>query len=232
MEAETGRATGDFTAFIVLNGTTGDVAAKFSEWVDPEIIADLCDMVGRYYNNALVNIELTGNLGLWAQRRMRDFHVYPNLYLWKGKDDKQVGTQKGHSLGWETTPRTRDLLFATMRGELRNGMKDIPGGLSPTDPELIEQMDVATMSIGMRWEVEKGHDDVLMACMLAIIAKVQYPPPNIGQIPHNVYETPEERRDHAAQALKARPDVLYSLRGDLRYVFRKDKKITKAMEFN
>ena len=229
MEAETGRATGDFTAAVVLNGTTGNVAAKFSEWVDPDVIADVCDKAGRHYNNAMVNIELTGNLGLWAQKRMREDYVYPNLYVWKGKDDKMAGKSKGHSLGWETTPRTRDLLFSTMRGKLRDGMKNIPGGFAPIDPELIEQMDVATMSTGSRWEVEKGHDDVIVAAMLACIAWAQYPPPNIGQEIYNVYESPKDRMSHAAQALKAQPDLQHALQRDLKFVFKRDRKLVKSV---
>lgn len=227
MEAETGRATGDFTAAVVVNGTTGDVAAKFSEWVDPDQIAVEVDKVGRFYNIAMVNIELTGNLGLWAQRRMRDDMMYPNLYVWKGKDDKQAHKSgKGHNLGWETNSRTRDLLFSTFRGQIRDGMKNLPGGLAPIDSELIEQMDRATMSTGVRWEVEKGHDDVLMATMLGVIARVQYPPPNIMSAPHNVLETPQQQRENTLESMKAQPDLKHALKNDLRFIFRKDKNQT------
>lgn len=223
MEAETGRATGDFTAVGVINGSTGNTSAKYSEWVDPDLIADEVDKCGRYYNRGMVNIELTGNLGLWAQKRLRDHFMYPNLYTWKGKDDKKVDRASSHSLGWETTPRTRDMLFAAMRGKLRDGMKNLPGGWEPRDPELIEQMDVATMSPGQRWEVEKGHDDVIVSFMLAIIALVQYPPPTVFPDKYNVYESKQDRQGHAAAALKASPDLAHALKSDLKHVFKKEK---------
>lgn len=229
MEAETGRATGDFTAAVVLDGSTGRVVAKFSEWVDPDFIAHDTNKVGRFYNNAMINVELTGNLGLWSQRALREDYHYPNLYVWKGKDDKLAGKSKGHNLGWETNARTRDLLFATFRGRLRDGMKDIPGGLEPIDSELIQQMDLSTMSTGMRWEVEKGHDDVLMAAMLAVVACAQYPPPNVMARPHNVLETPDQQRQNALEALNAQPDLTRALRGDLRYVFRKEQQVSRSM---
>lgn len=229
MEAETGRATGDFTAAVILNGTTGRVAAKFSEWVDPDFIAYDTNKAGRFYNNAMVNVELTGNLGLWTQRALREDYRYPRLYVWKGKDDKLAGKSKGHNLGWETNARTRDLLFATFRGKLRDGMKDIPGGLEPIDSELIQQMDMATMSTGMRWEVEKGHDDVLMAAMLAVIACAQYPPPNVMAQPHNVLETPEQMRAGTLASLNAQPELMRALRGDLAFVFRRERKVSRSM---
>ena len=227
------RATGDFSAFGVINGTTGAIAAKYSEWVDPTIIADQADLVGRYYNTAMVNIELTGNLGLWAQKLLRDTYMYPNLYWWKGKDDKAVKpNQNQHVHGWETTSRTRDLLFATFRGALRDGMKKIPGGLVPRDPELIEQMDECTMSAGMRWEVEKGHDDVLMAFMLAVVAKAQWPPPNIMSYQHNVYETKGDQIAGALEGAKVRPqeDLRRALRKDWNMVFRPQRTHSRSMD--
>src|SRR5271157_5986224 len=229
MEFETGRATGDFSAIGIINGTTGDASAKFSEWVDPDMIANEVDMAGRYYNKAKVNVELTGNLGWMAQKRLRDDFMYPNFYIWKGKDDKQVGKQMSHALGWETQGRSRDILYQALRGKLRDGMKNIPGGFAPIDPELIEQMDVATLSTGGRWEVEKGHDDVLVCFMLAVVACVQYPPPMVWPSSHNVYETPKEKTDSVASALKASPDLVHALQRDLRFVFRKEKQQIKAV---
>lgn len=229
LEHETGRATGDFTAVIILNGTTGNVAAKFSEWVDPDMIAHETNKAARYYNLGMVIIELTGNLGLWAQKTLREDYRYPNLYVWKGKDDRTDGKGSRNSAGWETTARTRDLLFATYRGTLRDGMRNLPGGFAPVDAELIEQMDRATLSTGLRWEVEKGHDDVLMAAMLACIARAQYPPPTFATQAHNVLETPEQRKESALESLRAQPDLHKALRRDLAFVFRKERRITRAL---
>lgn len=225
----TGRSTGDFNAIGIINGTTGDVAAKYSEWIDISLMAEEVDKAGRFYNRAMVIVELTGNLGLMVNKSLRDEYRYPNIYVWKGKDDRVPKPQAhSHSQGWETTGRTRDLLFANFRGKLRDGMKNIPGGLCPKDPELIEQMDVATMSTGMRWEVEKGHDDVLMSFMLAAVACSQYPPPNIMARTINVMETAEEKRQNALAALRPDPPLEKALAADLAYVFRRDKKTVRS----
>ncbi len=223
LEADTGLATGDFAAYYVLNGTTGKFVARFSDWVNPEVIADDLDKVGRWYNNAMVNIELTGNLGLWAQKLMRDTYYYPNLYVWRGKDDATYGKGKRHSLGWETTARTRDLLYSTFRGKLREGMKNVPGGLEVKDEELLRQMDMATMGIGGRWEIEHGHDDILFAALLAVIACAQYPPPNIANYKANYLETKESRQASIEAALKPQATLHDALKRDLAFIMRPNR---------
>jgi hypothetical protein len=231
IEQETGRASGDFAAYVVLNGTTGDVAARFSDWVNPVEMADDVDKAGRYYNNAMMNIELTGNLGLWCQQVLRDHpYMYPNWYVWKGKDDKQPGKSKSHALGFETQSRTRDLLFSTFRGKLHDGMKNHPGGLSLKDEELIRQMDLMTMATGMRWEVEHGHDDVFMAGCLAVIACNQYPPPNILNWKANYLD--KQNREGGVtglQSLNPQAELQNALKADLKMILRPQPKMCRSV---
>jgi hypothetical protein len=223
MEEETGRATGDFSSIIVYNGTTGDIAARFAEWADPEITAEQCDLVGRWYGKAMMNVELTGNLGLWCMKRLRDNYHYPNFYRWKGKDDKALKPNASHpAICWETTTYSRNLMFASFRAAVRAGMKGIPGGLAPKDSELIDQMDLCTMS-GGRFEVEKGHDDVLFAAMIAVVACDQWPPPNVLSFRHNVLENPEEARAAALASLNPQSDLQMALKRDFREFNRPEK---------
>lgn len=210
IEADSGRASGDFASYVVLNGTTGDIAARFSDWVNPVEMANDVDKAGRYYNKAMMNIELTGNLGLWCQQVLRDTYTYPNWYVWKSKDDKVPSSKMGRSLGWETTARSRDLLMSTFRGKLHDGMNNSPGGLALRDEEIIRQMDLMTMSTGARFDVEHGHDDVFMACTFAVIACSQYPPPNILNWTANYLEKDKKMtlaslspQAHLQNALKA-----------------------------
>jgi len=143
--------------------------------------------------------------------------------VWRGKDDAKAGKEKRHSIGWETTGRTRDLLYSTFRGKLREGMKNIPGGLEICDEELLRQMDLATMGVGMRWEVEHGHDDVLMAALLAVIACAQYPPPNIANFKGNYLETKDTRQASLEAALKPQAALQTALKRDLDFVLYRDK---------
>jgi len=219
-DAAAGYETGDFSALVGWNGTTGRQAFRWAAHAHPEDMADLADMLGRWYNNAMVNIELTGNLGRWAQKKLRDEYFYPNLYVWKGKDDKRSGKDHGKSHGWETTSYSKGLMFDAFRECLRAGLKGHVGGIEIYDEELVRQMDIATFTEGLRWEVSKGHDDILLASMLAIVTRAQYPPPNILSFIGNVMDTKEEKHASAVAALKAKPDIQEALRNDLRYIFR------------
>ena len=228
IEQETGRASGDFAAYIVLNGSTGDIAARFCDWVNPIDMASDVNAAGRYFNNAMMNIELTGNLGLWCQQVLRDQYMYPNWYIWKGKDDKMPGKSKSHAMGFETQGRSRDLLLATFRGKLHDGMKNIPGGLALMDEELIRQMDLMTMATGMRWEIEHGHDDVFMACCFAVIACVQYPPPNIVNFKGN-YADKDQSGNAALNQLKPQPELKYALIRDQAMILKgQERKMCRA----
>ena len=215
MQEETGRATGDFAAFCVLNGTTGDIAMTFSDWVNPVEMAKHIDAAGRYYNNAMMVIELTGNLGLWCQQVLREPpYMYPNWYVWKGKDDKKAGKGgNSPSIGWETNARTRDLMLSNFRGKIHAGMKNIPGGLKIKDEEALRQMDLMTMSTGVKWEVQHGHDDVIMSVFLACIACSQYPPTNILNFKTNVMDK-SGPGNTGFEMLKPQPDLIHALKRD------------------
>lgn len=170
-DAARGTDEGDFAAIIVWDGDTGEQCASYAERINPEVLADMCDMLGRYYNKAMVNIELTGNLGLWAQSVLRDRHKYSNLYRWRGRDDRIRDVKARSSIGWETTMRTRVLAMDAYRCALREKR------LTVYDEALLQQMERATRKDGMRWDVERGHDDLLMAALVGWIAREQWAPP-------------------------------------------------------
>lgn len=181
-DAATGIEDGDFASFVILDGTTGDMVARFAERVHPEALARQLWMAGILYNMAKINIELSGHLGRVIQRILRDDYRYWNLYGWKGKDDRlpTPATSNGPRVGgWETTTNSRRLLFDTFRTCLRAGIRGEVGGVTIPDEAVIDQMDLATLTEGMSWEVERGHDDILFATMLAVITCVQYPPPRV-----------------------------------------------------
>lgn len=173
-DAARGVEYGDFAAAVVWNGTTGQQAARFSAKIAPEYMAWMLNILGRWYNEAMINLELTGNLGLGCQRKLRDDYQYPNIYGWKGKDDRKMQTGPRNALGWETTERTRALALQLFRESLRTGE------LVVKDKILVAQMSAASTEEGIRWQVKKGHDDILYSALIGWAARVQYPPPNIA----------------------------------------------------
>ena len=167
-DAARGQEDRDYASASIWCGETGDLCARYAARINPEALAHLLNILGRYFNNALMAIELTGNLGLWTQKVMRDEFRYPNFYYWKGRDDKiQVGFTQRTSIGWETTTRTRELIFTAFRSAVRHGRA------KPYDKQLLSQMEAAQIIDG-RWEIKIGHDDILMAAMIGWIAGEQW----------------------------------------------------------
>lgn len=186
-DAALGKEDGDFAAISILCGQTGELAARFAERIPPEALADQMDMAGRFYHNAMMNPELTGNLGRWALIKLRDVYRYPNIYAWKGRDDRKRGKSKSIALGFEMNQATRRLIVDAARSGLRMGMRDEPGGLIVNDRALMSQISLFTNK-EWRWEVERGHDDILVSWLIACLTREQYPPMRMTFAPKNVME--------------------------------------------
>jgi hypothetical protein len=181
-DAALGEEDGDFAAIVILCGETGELAARFAEHVPPEELANQIDMASRYFSLALVNIELTGNLGRWALSKLRDTFRYPNMYMWKGRDDKKRGKSKSSSIGFEMNNATRRMVIDACRSGLRMGLRDEPGALIVNDRALMSQLGLFTLK-EWRWDVRRGHDDIALAYFIACLTREQYPPPHMDFTP-------------------------------------------------
>lgn len=191
-DAALGTDEGDFCAYVCLCGETGELACRFAERIAPEVLADQLDMCGRWYNTAMVNPELTGNLGRWALVKLRDNFRYPNIYKWKGRDDRKRGKGGSNALGFEMNQATRRLIVDAARSGIRMGLKLMPGALQVNDRALMSQISLMTVK-EWRWDVVRGHDDIAVAWMIACLTREQYPPPKMRFAPKNtLQESPRE----------------------------------------
>lgn len=172
-DAAKGVGTGDFAAAVGWNGDTGRMAFRFAERIPPETLAYFLNGLGRYYNNAMINIEFTGGWGATAAQELRDRYYYPQQYLWRGSRDDKVHAKASTALGWETTVRSRRMLFDRFRLALRRGEAHV------LDLAFLQQMSRAQMEMPWNWQVIKGHDDIFMAGLLGWIAIEQYHTPTI-----------------------------------------------------
>lgn len=167
-DAARGEDNKDYAAAMVWCGETGETCARYASRINPESLAELLYFLGIYYRKAMVAVELTGNLGLWTQKVLRDTYAYPNLYRWKGRDDRQpVGYVSRTSIGWETTGRTRPMLLDALRTAIRFGRCKL------YDAVMLSQMTAAEMIDG-KWIVRVGHDDIMMAGMIGWLIGEQW----------------------------------------------------------
>lgn len=173
-----GTAKGDFSAAVCWNGVTGNQVFTFAARLGVEEFAWTLNALGRYYHRALVNVEQTGGDGSQVNKLLRDKYHYPNLYGWKGKDDKRY-RRIGVALGWETTYRSRQKMLIVFREFIRPiEPGSTHGFLKVRDKRLVTQMGYCMRDdLTVRWEVKRGHDDIFVAAAIAAVALDQYPPP-------------------------------------------------------
>lgn len=165
--------TGDFAAHAGWNAETGKSAWRFAGRVETEMLAYNCDLVGRFFNNAMLNVEIN-NLGYVVMKDLRDKYHYPNQYRWRGRDDK-ADAKATNAYGFDTNYQRRQMMFNLYRTSLS------AGECFPLDGEFVRQMCITQMEMGWRWEVAHGHDDIMLAYMLAWIALVQNHIPHQGR---------------------------------------------------
>lgn len=83
------------------------VAEWSSNEMGPKQLATVIEAIARWYNEAVVAVEVDGATGLLVNSTLNE--SYSNLYRWEYFDkQKNAETQK---LGWQTTERTKSLLI-------------------------------------------------------------------------------------------------------------------------
>lgn len=183
-------AIGDFSALIIWNGETGEQVVRFASRIGPREFADICDLLGRFYNNASFFPEVSGGDGNWLYREMRDKN-YPNLAPDWRKDDKLV-RKPTHVGGFETTFASRQMAMVTFRESIRARECIV------RDEVLLSQMRMAVRASFESWEVRHGHDDIFMAAQLGWLARCQnhwQMMPGSGKVPTDVGPEPIIRQD-------------------------------------
>lgn len=178
-DAARGEETGDFAAAVVWDGITGAQVAEFQQRANVHVFPDMLDRLGRFYGRvmptgqAMMNIEVSCSNGNTVFQILRTEYKYSNFYRWLSKDDRinRQTASRRPALCWETTQFTRNMMI----GHFRDGHQD--QRLKVRSKRLISQMRLAEQEFGKRWDVEFGHDDLLMAAMIGNMAMVQWPPP-------------------------------------------------------
>lgn len=153
----------DFSCGEVLKRTwPNGLAEQVAEWhgkVDPVALAKLMVILARYYNEAMVSIELN-NHGFTTQAEAKNF--YWNFYRWQYLD-RLGGNKLTDKIGWQTTLSTKPLLVDRMVATLDADLIII------RSQRLLDEMwKYIRVPGSMSFEAERGHDDRVMASMIAL----------------------------------------------------------------
>jgi hypothetical protein len=151
---------GDYAAAQVLDMATLTQVASIHGHIQPYDFALLLNAVGRTYNNAMLNIEVYPQ-GHAVQDVLIRHTMYPNLHRWRGKPDRaKPGPTRLY--GWETNAWSRPLLIEAGQRAINRGLVTL------YEEGLIDELKHFTKTDDGRYEAEAGHDDRVIALLLAL----------------------------------------------------------------
>lgn len=110
-----GIESGDYSCACVLD-TEGNQVAVWHGHAAPDIFGEILCRIGKYYNNALVAVEVN-NHGISVTTKMRD-RMYDNVYMRQVKDER--GEDYTSKIGWHTNLKTKPLMLDELIGAVRD----------------------------------------------------------------------------------------------------------------
>jgi hypothetical protein len=226
----------DFAANVCLDGNTGRQVARYAGFVVPEVHGCYLNSIGRHYNRAMMNGELTGGYGYGTLYVVRDLLHYPNLYRWKGKDDKIGSWASGKNAVWiETTQHVRTMLFEGLRAALREGAGTSGEyGVTLYDDQLASQIRQCTRKETGRVDVKKGHDDILFGCMIANLAMRQYAPPRTMNTARSMEQEEDEevKNKMGLRGDEVQDDACFALMNHHKKIMQKVERFPNEEEYD
>ena len=142
----------------VLDNTTGIQVARYRCQVDEDLYAKQIYCLGKYYNNALVGLEV--NYSTFPEMEIERLG-YDNLYVREVTDTYQERFKK--AFGFKTTSLTRPAILDYFKEVARTNIESI------YDKELLNEMlRFVYNDSGRREAADGAHDDLVMAHAIAL----------------------------------------------------------------
>jgi hypothetical protein len=162
---------GDNSCICVVDVTTGRQVAEFVDTMGPERFSLEIAAAGYWYNNALAVPEIN-SIGQVVLKRLTVNIQYPYMYKWPKWDEGNKFTNKK---GWETNPRSKQLLASAMIYACEEETVRIASKELYSEMSTFERKD-STYLEGYEFHAQKGrHDDRVMAYGLCIMGIEQTP---------------------------------------------------------
>lgn len=141
--------------------TSGKQQRQVAAWhgrSDPIALAPIVEALGRWYNEAMVCVEINGT-GLIAQTALKE-RGYVNFYRWRYLD--KVGTGISERIGWYTSSSNKPALVGSLRHHVLSGLLVI------RDPETVNEMKTfVTDQRGGAQAAPGMYDDRVMSLAIA-----------------------------------------------------------------
>lgn len=150
----------DKSVATIMDKDKGKTVARWRGDIEPSEFGELLEQLGRYYNKALVGVEIN-NHGLTTVQRLRDMN-YEKLYRReRGKDERwEEFTSK---LGWLTNRQSKPLMIDALAEAINTGK------IIDHDLEFIRECFTFVIDDKGRTEAQEGsHDDTVMSTAIAL----------------------------------------------------------------
>ena len=164
---DTGSGTGKdpSTIEVVDKNHMRQCAEYVNNRVHSDQLADIVENTARYFNNALVAIELNRGEGIAVQDRLME--TYTNIYY---REQYDTGLRKITKVpGWSTTVRSRPIMLSRLREVIREALLEI------NSYELLEQLKCFRV-IGGKPQAPPGEQDDLVIAQAIAIQLFDYVP--------------------------------------------------------
>lgn len=178
LDTAMGGDQGDWTYAVVLRRDTSEQVAEYHKHILPSDCAREMFWLGRTYNTAQLIIEMNLGPGMVVQHAL-DSAGYPYLYMWRNFD--RPGLPLTPLSGWVTNVKSKHIMVSMGADRL------IRGKLGIKSKVLFDEM-ALYVRIYDRYEASRGHDDGVMALLMAIIGgeheghlEAAEPPPKITE---------------------------------------------------
>lgn len=153
----------DYFTGIVIDNSTGVQVATLKQEFDEDEYAKQIYCLGRYYNDALVGLEI--NFSTYPTKKLQEYQ-YPNLYL-RDKEDN-VYEEKYYKYGFKTTKVTRPIILSILVEIFREHSRWI------NDKEILEEALTFVRNEKGRPEAANGaHDDLIMGLAITYYIRNQ-----------------------------------------------------------
>jgi hypothetical protein len=149
----------DYSCAQVIDQNTMEQVAVWHGRLEPDLFGRQIDLLGRYYNNALVAVERNA-MGLTTLTALRDIY-YPNLYY--REKFGLISEKVTNELGWVTDSSSRELAITDTTKLLRDRR------LMLYDPStLMEMKSFVRDERGVPHAAASSHDDRVMSLVIAV----------------------------------------------------------------
>lgn len=158
IDVSSGIDGGDWSVGEVIRRDRNEQVAEYHKHIDPVDLAVEMYWLGKYYRNAQLVVEMN-NVGLITGNRL-SLMSYPYIYIWR-HIDRAVPTLSTYA-GWKTTYESKKLLIGNTRHIFLHRRMILRSRV------LWDEMSQFIRVDENLYRASRGHDDAIMAWMLAL----------------------------------------------------------------